>query len=445
MSMLQDMIVRAGRNGESALNWAAEKKLLPKTTVAQVSRVGERTLLWIGNAVERRVNAEHFIVANQTPFEVIHQNGLLTVRKYAPLLEDEIAVGDGTIPVRKKLHRIPVLLIPPLAADPLNFDLFPNRSLVKFLLAHGFHVYLADFGSPDEDDSSLGFADYTTKMIPEALKKVRADAGVKDVTLLGYCMGGLFCLIYAAWSQDAHIKNIVTIASPIDAHQAGIAGKLWTVMRTPVALVRKYTGFRIHNIDPGKMNVPGWLASLTFKMTNPMGTVTGYLDLLVNLWDREYVTEYQTMATWFNKMHDYPGGIVQDLVVRLGIDNAMSAGRFDLGKGRGRGKQALFDRIGCSLLAIAGKTDKIVTVEAARKVMDIVSSKDKTFELAPGGHAGVFAGSKAPTTTWTIAADWLATRSEVPTAAKRSASKRVSAKKTARVVGKRAQTVSRKK
>ncbi|MGH8460918.1 MAG: alpha/beta fold hydrolase [Stenotrophobium sp.] len=425
--MLKDMLERAGRTGERALNWAAEKKIVPESTVARVSHVGERTLQWVGNAVERRLNTENFIVANQTPFEIIHQNGLLTVRKYAPLTEDEIPVGDGTLVVRKDLHRIPVLLIPPLAADPLNFDLFPNRSLVKFLLAHGYRVYLADFGSPDEDHSHLGFADYATRMIPEALEKVRADSAQKEVSLLGYCMGGLFCLIYAAWAQDPNLKNIVTIASPIDAHQAGIAGKLWTVMRTPVKLVRKYTGFRIHNIDPGKMNVPGWLASLTFKMTAPMSAVTGYIDLLMNLWDREYVTEYQTMATWFNKMHDYPGGIVQDLVVRLGMDNAMSSGSFDLGKGKDGA--AKFDRINCSLLAIAGKTDKIVVVEAARKVMDIVSSEDKTFELAPGGHAGVFAGSKAPATTWTIAANWLATRSDAPITARRAVDRRAPAKK----------------
>ena len=60
-----------------------------------------------------------------------------------------------------------------LAADPLNFDLFPDRSLVRFLLAHGFSVYLADFGSPQQDHSHLGLADYTTEMLPEAIAKVR--------------------------------------------------------------------------------------------------------------------------------------------------------------------------------------------------------------------------------------------------------------------------------
>jgi polyhydroxyalkanoate synthase len=246
-------------------------------------------------------------------------------------------------------------------------------------------------------------------MIPEALAKIRSDARQKELTLLGYCMGGLFSLIYAGWSHDRQIRNIVTIASPIDSHQAGVAGKLWSVTRTPVRLVRRFTGFRIHNIDPGKLSVPGWVSSLAFKMTNPMGTVTGYIDLMLNLWDREYVTEYQTMSTWFNKMHAYPGGIIQDIIVRVGIDNALSKGHIRMGVGKS--KQASLYKIDCSLLAIAGQTDRIVPADAAKKVMDIVGSADKDFILAPGGHAGVFAGSQAPQTTWAFAADWLSTRS----------------------------------
>lgn len=368
----------------------------------------ERTLAWVSNAIERQTHAENFIVADQTPYTLIHHSGLLSVRRYAALTEAEITVGTVQIPVRKKRHRVPILLVPPLAADPLNFDLLPQRSLVKFLLAEGYKVYLVDFGSPEHQDSHLGLADYTTRMLPEAIASVRADARVQDISLLGYCMGGLFCLIHAGWSHDTHIKNIVTIASPIDMHQAGVAGQLLTAMRTPIRLVRRYTSFRIDQLAPERLNVPGWVSSLVFKLTNPLGTLTGYVDLLMNLWDRDYVVQHQTMASWFNDMHAYPGGIVQDFIVRVGVDNALSKGRIPLGKGQ----EALLDRIDASLLAIAGTGDKIVTLEAARKVMDIVKSADKQFKLAPGGHAGVFAGSKAPATTWRMAADWLKSRSK---------------------------------
>ena len=383
----------------------------------------ERTLASAAHFAERRSDAASFIVADLTPYDLIHEDGLLSVRRYASLAE--AGMGDGLqgmgkaeeapvprtptpIPAStKKRHRVPILLVPPLAADPLNFDLLPQRSLVRFLLQEGFKVYLVDFGSPDRDHSHLGLADYTTRMLPAAIAAVRKDSRVKDISLLGYCMGGLFCLVHAGWSHDPKIKNIVTIASPIDMHQIGVAGQLLGAMRTPIRLVRRYTGLRIHKLDPKRLNVPGWVSSLAFKLTNPMGTLTNYLDLLMNLWDRDYVTQHDTMASWFNDMHAYPGGIVQDFVVRVGLDNALSKGRVKLGLDQ----EALLDRINASLLAIAGTGDKIVTVEAARKVMDIVASTDKLFKLAPGGHAGVFAGSKAPATTWRMAADWLRPRS----------------------------------
>ncbi|MGH8453744.1 MAG: alpha/beta fold hydrolase, partial [Nevskiales bacterium] len=261
--------------------------------IGTASRIGDRSIAWVSNAIERRLAGDSFIAANQTPFEVIHQNDLLSVRKYPPLTETEIVSGKHSYTVQTTQHRVPILLVPPLAADPLNFDLLPNRSLVRFLLAQGFRVYLVDFGSPDADHSHLGLADYTTRMLPEALEKVRADSGEQQVTLMGYCMGGLFCLVYAGWSHDDNIRNIVTIASPIDAHQAGIAGRLFELMNKPLRLAARYVPLKLDDIDPKHLRVPGWLASTAFKLTSPMSTVQGYIDLLMNLWDREYITEYQ--------------------------------------------------------------------------------------------------------------------------------------------------------
>jgi len=54
---------------------------------------GERGLQWVSIAVERQLNEQNFIVSNQTPFEIIRQCGLLTVRKYPPLEDEEILVG----------------------------------------------------------------------------------------------------------------------------------------------------------------------------------------------------------------------------------------------------------------------------------------------------------------------------------------------------------------
>lgn len=375
--------------------------------VKMSSFVGERGLQWVSNAVETTLFAENFDISEQTPYEVVYRGGLMTLRYYPPLDETEIAVGGETLPVATQQHAVPILLVPPLAADPLNFDLLPNRSLVRFLLAKGFKVYLVDFGSPKSRHADYGLADYATRMLPDAIAALRAHHGARALSLVGYCMGGLFALVYQGWAKDADVRNIVTIASPIDSRAVGTAGWLVQAMQVPTRLIRRLTPFRIDNIDAKRLMMPGWMAANIFKLTNPVGVVQGYADLLMNLWDREYLLENRTVARWFNDMHAYPGGIVKDFVVRVGLDNALAKGKIELGEG----EESDFSAITCPYLAIAGKSDQIVTVDSARKVMDVVPAEDKQFAEAPGGHAGVFAGSKAPVTTWTIAADWLALRS----------------------------------
>ena len=64
------------------------------------------------------------------------------------------------------------------------------------------------------------------------------------------------------------------------------------------------------------------------------------------------------------------------------------------------------------LLAIAGRDDRIVSIRAAREIMRLAGSSDKHFEVLPGGHAGVFAGGRAPEYGWRMIADWLSPLSD---------------------------------
>lgn len=359
------------------------------------------------NGYDRLFRPERLIKADQTPYEVLVESGLLKLRHYPPLTSRTIRVGDDRIPVARRRHRTPVVLVPPLAASTLIFDLLPERSLVRYLLARGFDVYLLDFGEPGREHSHLGVREYTMEMMPAALAEVRRHSGETDLTLFGYCMGGLFSLIYAGVSGDAHIRNIVTVASPIDMHDSTLAARVLMLLNLPTYLVRRYTGFRLHDMDPGYLQVPGWANSLLFKMTAPVGSLMTYWDLLVHLADRQYVEVHTTTSRWFDHMLDYPGGIVQDFFVKVGLDNALATGRITLGD-----SEAKFEHIHCALLAIAGDNDTLVGEASARAVMDVVMSGDKTFAVAPGGHAGVFAGGKAPANTWRMAAEWLAERSD---------------------------------
>lgn len=375
---------------------------------AHTETTGRGTLgQFFANGYDRLFRPEALVKAEQTPYEVLFERDLLKLRYYPPLTEDTIQIGDQQVEVAQTRHRTPVVLVPPLAASTLIFDLLPERSLVRYLLAHGYEVYLVDFGHPHRAHSHLGVRDYTMEMLPFALAEVRRHSGEDDITLFGYCMGGLFCLIYAGVMNDPHIRNIVTVASPIDMHDHTLAARILMLLNLPTYLVRRYTDFRVHNLNPRYLQVPGWMNALMFKMTAPVGTLTTYWDLLINMADRDFVEVHTTTSRWFDHMLDYPGGIVQDFFIKVGLDNALATGRLQLGD-----DEAEFHRIDSSLLAIAGENDNMVGPPSARAVMDVIYSDDKTFKTAPGGHAGVFAGGKAPANTWRTAVDWLAERSD---------------------------------
>ncbi|MAL99770.1 alpha/beta fold hydrolase [Hydrocarboniclastica marina] len=358
------------------------------------------------NAVERRLFSDRFIVSNKTPYDIIYQDGIMSVRHYLPLEEDEIQVGDTMVPVEPVRQRVPVVLVPPLAATAMIFDLLPQRSLVRYFLARGFDVYLIDWGEVEAEHHGLSLESYVLDWMPAALKAVRDDSGVKDISFFAYCMGGLLALMYTAVSQDRHVRNMVTVASPVDMHQVGIAGRVLSLVYRPAQIVSQLLNISLLDLPARFVHVPGWFNSFVFKLTNPIGSVISSLELLVNLWDREYVKEHTTVSQWFNKMVDYPGETIKGMVVHMGLNNRMARGRMRLGD-----QEAEFKQIRCSILAFAGEGDKLVSVRSAHKVLDIVSSEDKEFCVVPGGHAGVFAGSHAPDNTWAMGADWLLSRS----------------------------------
>ena len=47
--------------------------------------------------------------------------------------------------------------------------------------------------------------------------------------------------------------------------------KLAALVSTPAHLVRRFTNIRLHKFDPLKFQTPGWVTTLGFKLTDPIG------------------------------------------------------------------------------------------------------------------------------------------------------------------------------
>jgi len=370
-------------------------------------RLVKNTWRAASHALERRRHPSHFILTDKTPWVEIFHDGIMSVRRYSLPPMDSINVDGQPIGVSREKKRMPILLVPALGIQPWTFDIMPNRSMVRYLMARGYDVYLLDWGRPSRSNRELTLNTYVNQWLPQAITAVQGHSDSEQISLLGYCMGGLLCLMYLGSHTDAPVRNLITIASPVNFHANGLYGKAFSLLSAPAMKIYNKFQLRLEPLDTRMFHIPGNLLSIGFKMTNPPAVVASYLDLIRNINDREYVTEYMTMGQWFNDMVDYPGATVREVIEKMVIANRMAGGQIEIGA-----HVAKLEQINCSLLALAGSTDNIATVGATKDILRLVGSQDKRFEVVPGGHAGVFAGSKAPSHTWRIIADWLAERSD---------------------------------
>ncbi len=351
---------------------------------------------YIRNALDWRFNADSLIVSDKTPYETVMRDGLMSLRYYPSVYTDP-ASGYGT----------PILLVPPLGVPAWTFDLLEERSMVRFFRDQGYKVFLVDWGSPSARDAGLDFKNYVHVWLNAIVDAVLELTSVSKLSLVGYCMGGLMSLLIAAADSNKRVKNLVTIASPIDFHDATFwFGRWLQKLSRPLSKINDHLPFKLQEIPPQYFHMPGRMVSHLFRLTDPFGQLIRYVDLLCNMADRSYVVRHTALSRWFNGMLDYPGAMVQSVFLNMGLGNELRMGELKLDYGT-----LDLSLIKCSLLVVAGKSDKIVSIDSARSLLEVVSSEDKTFVVAPGGHAGVFAGEAAYHQTWQPIEAWLAQRS----------------------------------
>ncbi|GAA5316409.1 MAG: alpha/beta fold hydrolase [Candidatus Pelagadaptatus aseana] len=360
------------------------------------------------NGVDWLFRHDTLVKSGQTWFELILDGDPMSVRYYELPGEDEIELADGsTMEIQQNKHDIPLVLVPPLGVTTETFDLMPQRSLVRYMVAQGYKVYLVDWGKPTKEHKRLNLRDYSYHMMSEALAKVREHSGSEQLSMMGWCMGGLLCLLHQGQVKDPNIRNIVTVASPIDLQGGGVIAGVSQALNGPAQLVKNYGRMSMKDVDSSLMSLPPWMTTLAFKLTAPVASVTTYWDLLTRLWDREFVESHSTTSDYLNNMLRYPGGVLQDMTAKVIVDNQLAKGKLELSDGT----IAELDTIESSLLVFAGQTDHLVPPSIAQASTEVVATEDTEFHVAPGGHMGVILGSKAQKVVWKESAKWLASRS----------------------------------
>ncbi len=316
-----------------------------------------------------------------TPKDVIHSRGTLKLYHYRAQADE--------------VYRVPILLVMSLVSKPYILDLVPGQSLVEFLLQRGFDVFMIDWGTPRPEDSRLTLEDYVLDFIPQCIAKVQEASGEPDVSLVGYCMGGLLSTLYAATHPDGPLKNLACFATPVNYEGMGLQ-RQWADPRY----------FDVDRIVDTLGNVPPEMMSQSFDMLRPVSKAISQVRLWDNMWNDEQTRAFRLFDRWGADQIPFAGETFRQTTKDLMWANKLVKGEMTVG-----GRAAKLESITVPVLHVLAEHDHIVPAAAAKDFVEMVGSADKKEIVMKGGHVSLVAGGNAMFRLWPQLDRWLAERS----------------------------------
>ena len=353
---------------------------------ASAPDLAERVRLEVERTIARSIKGVEYIASpapalGVSPKDLVHKDGTLNLYHYRPS-SDEI-------------YRVSLLIVMATTNKGYVLDLARGQSLVEFLLQRGYDVYMIDWSAPRPDEKRLRFEDYALRFIPECVRRVQERSGEDDVTVLGYCMGGVLSVSYAALHAGDGIKNLVCFTTPIDFSQMTLFQR-WADRRH----------FDVDRLVDTSGNVPAELIFRGFEMLRPASRAVGQVQLWDNMWNDEFVASYRMFERWGNDTLPLAGEYFRQTVKALMWDNALYRGTFEIG-----GRRVDLAGITVPTLHVTAEHDHIVTTDASTPLIDLVGASDKQRLVLKGGHISVAAGPNAHKRLWPKLDAWLGVRS----------------------------------
>ncbi len=354
--------------------------------MASQTPVAERLGLEVERAIARRIKGVDYIASpapavGLTPKDVIYKAGTVNLYHYKPIADE--------------IYRVPILIVMATTNRGYILDLAPQQSFVEFLLKAGYDVYMLDWTAPTREEHTLTLEDYTQRFIPDCVRRVQERSGETDVTMLGYCMGGVLATIYASTTPDAPIKNLVCFTTPVDFSQMELFNK-WSDRRF----------FDVDRLVDTMGNVPSELLFASFEALRPASRIAGQIRLWESIWNDDYVRSYRMFERWSNDTLPLAGEYFRQTIKKLIWENGLLTGDLEVG-----GRKADLANITVPLLHVLAEHDHIVPQAAARPLVARVSSEDKNEYTIKGGHVSVAAGANAQHRLWPKLDHWLGGRS----------------------------------
>ena len=327
-----------------------------------------------------------------TPGKVVFRNDLIELIQYAPTTET--------------VYKRPLLIVPPWINKFYILDLNPEKSFIRWAVAQGLTVFVVSWVNPDAKQAEKSFEDYMNEGIFAALDAIEKATGEKNVTAMGYCVGGTLlsvALAYMAAVGDKRISSTTLLTTQVDFKNAGDL-KVFVDEE------------QVKQIEE-KMDVRGYLEGTSmasaFNMLRPNDLIWPYV---VNVYLKGEHPFPFDLLYWNSDSTRMPAANHSFYLRNCYLDNKLSAGQITMGNVR-----LDLKRVTMPIYNLAAREDHIAPAKSV-----FVGSKyfgdNVTYVMGGSGHiAGVINPANKPKYQyWTGGPpkgefeDWVAKAKETP-------------------------------
>jgi polyhydroxyalkanoate synthase len=291
------------------------------------------------------------------PILTVHRAGRVSLRDYG---------GEGR----------PVIFVPSLINPPDILDHSAETSLLRWVAARGFHVWLVDWGYPGSEDRDLDLAAHVEHLLAPLLRSFD-----EPPVVVGYCLGGTLALGAAA---IAPVAGVATIAAPW--HFTGYGegrsalAATWAAVKPAAAMLGL---------------LPMEVLQAGFWQLDPARTIAKYEAFADLAPDSDATRAFVRLEDWANAGPPLPYAAAASLFEDCIADDLPGKGQWRIG---GTPVDPL--ALACPTVEFVSLTDRIVPAATAIGLLD---RRD-----LGAGHVGMVVGRRARAQLWEPLANWIA-------------------------------------
>ncbi|WP_116138843.1 alpha/beta fold hydrolase [Trinickia diaoshuihuensis] len=271
-------------------------------------------------------------------------------------------------------------------------DYQPGQSLMTTLREHGVtRLFLTDWKSATEDMRDLEIDQYLAEL------NVCVDELGGRVNLVGLCQGGWMSAMYAARFPEK-VASLVLAGSPIDT-DAGDGPVKRMAHTYPTSFYEELVELG-GGLMRGQYMLRGWK-----NMHPEQHYMAKHIDLYEHIDDPAYLKKEEAFESWYENPIDLPGRWYLQAITQLFKENRLAKGTYVA-----LGKTLDLRTITCPVYLLAGEADDITTKEQVFDAEKYLGTPPAliTKRLVPGGHIGLFMGSRTLAQAWPAIGTWIA-------------------------------------